>query len=190
MIKGVLIALVILISAVFAYWDQVRVPTAVSSSTLDQSEMVREKIPDAEVALLSGQKVRLHDYKGKVLLLHFWATWCTPCVKEFPQLVELAKQYEEDIILLAVSVDKQRDAIPRFLKKLQIEDIAEGAFKSFILAHDPMQKLSQDVFQTVKYPETFIIAPDLTVSRKIIGETDWLSPDLGNYLNGLSEASR
>lgn len=188
--KAILIALVIFTSAGFAYWDQVRVPVAVSSLASDKTETLSAQIPNAEVTLLSGELVKLHDYKGKVLLLHFWATWCAPCVKEFPQLLELAKRYEDDIILLAVSVDKSRDAIPLFLKKLQIENVAEGAHKSFVLAHDPMQKLSQDVFQTVKYPETFIIAPDLTVSRKVIGETNWGSPEIQSHIEVLTKTGR
>jgi thiol-disulfide isomerase/thioredoxin len=67
---------------------------------------------------LNGQKVRLRDYRGKAVVLNFWATWCGPCKAELPMLVDAAKEYEpRGVVFLAVSLDdeKTKKLVPEFL---------------------------------------------------------------------------
>ena len=62
--------------------------------------------PDFELATLDGQKVKLSDYRGKAVLLNFWATWCAPCKVEMPWFVDLQKQYGKDgLVILGVAMD-------------------------------------------------------------------------------------
>jgi peroxiredoxin len=68
--------------------------------------------PDFALTDLSGKTVRLADFKGKVVLLDFWATWCAPCREEIPEFVELQKQYaERGFILLGVALDEEGAAV-------------------------------------------------------------------------------
>src|SRR5579885_134033 len=92
----------------------------VSSAALRAKE-----IPKAELSLkdFSGRKVRLSAYRGKFVLLNFWATWCVPCNVEMPLLVEAERQYRSrDVVFLGVSLDDSKTVrqIPEFLKKYSV----------------------------------------------------------------------
>ncbi|HEY3443049.1 MAG TPA: TlpA disulfide reductase family protein [Paludibaculum sp.] len=82
----------------------------------------RKKAPDFELKDASGRIVRLSDYKGKVVLLDFWATWCGPCKAEIPWLNDLSRQYEaKGVVVLGISMDEDRwDAVKPFLEKVPI----------------------------------------------------------------------
>jgi thiol-disulfide isomerase/thioredoxin len=70
-----------------------------------------------------GQKVRLRDYRGKIVILNFWATWCKPCNEEMPLLVEAEKTYgSRGVVFLGASLDddKSKKLVPVFLNKYQI----------------------------------------------------------------------
>lgn len=72
---------------------------------------------------LKGQKVRLRDYRGKLIVLNFWATWCVPCREEMPMLVDLEKEYAtRGVVFIAASLDDRqtRPQIPDFLTKFNI----------------------------------------------------------------------
>ena len=65
----------------------------------------------------SDHKVSLNDYRGKVVLLNFWATWCPPCIAEMPSLIELQKKMKDkDVVILGVSIDEDEAAYHKFLK--------------------------------------------------------------------------
>lgn len=66
----------------------------------------RTRAPDFSLRSLSGERIKLSDYKGKVVILSFWATWCAPCKQELPVLQRLLDRYENDgLVVLAVNTD-------------------------------------------------------------------------------------
>jgi thiol-disulfide isomerase/thioredoxin len=72
---------------------------------------------------LSGKSHSLTDYRGKIVVLNFWATWCLPCREEMPMLSKLASGYaDKEVVFLAVSIDdaQSQPKIPRFLEKTKI----------------------------------------------------------------------
>lgn len=73
--------------------------------------------PDFEVELLSGESVRLSDYKGKIVLLNFWATWCGLCVAEMPEIQEISEVYSDDVVVLAVNNGERKDTVEKFIDK-------------------------------------------------------------------------
>ena len=78
------------------------------------------KVVDLTLKDASGQKVRLKDLRGKIVVLNFWATWCGPCNAEMPMMVSVAKKYtERGVVFLGASLDdaKTKDKIPAFLSK-------------------------------------------------------------------------
>ncbi len=120
--------------------------------------------PDFSFKTLQGQPKKLSDFDGKVVVLNFWASWCAPCIIEFPQLLTLAEQQKNKMVLLAISLDEDPKALKRFLAQMKKTNAS-----SVIIGRDQDKKISRDLFQTVKLPETFLITPNRKIAEKIIG---------------------
>lgn len=108
-----------LTAAVIA-WSLVSATPAAAISL--QKEAQRKRAPDFELQDAQGNTVRLSAYKGKVVLLDFWATWCTPCKASMPWMNELSKKYAGDgLVVIGVSMDREGwQVIKPFTEKLQI----------------------------------------------------------------------
>ena len=119
-------------------------------------------------------KVHLADYRGKVVLLNFWATWCGPCIVEIPSLLQLHHDMP-DLQIVAVSIDEDADAYSSFLTRRRID---------FTTVRDPNQS-SPKLFKTDMWPETYVIDRKGVIRRKFIGAQDWSSPEIRNYLKSL-----
>lgn len=68
----------------------------------------KKKAPNFALKTLEGKTVKLSDYKGKIVLIDFWATWCPPCKKGIPDLIELQKSYSKDLVVVGISLDQER----------------------------------------------------------------------------------
>jgi thiol-disulfide isomerase/thioredoxin len=71
--------------------------------------------PDFSLKDINGNEVRLSDFKGKVVILDFWATWCPPCRKGIPDLIALQNKYNDDLIVIGISLDQDntiKDVVP------------------------------------------------------------------------------
>jgi len=123
----------------------------------------------------ADRKVSLHDLRGKVVVLNFWATWCPPCVDEMPSLVKLQSDLKDRVVVLAISVDEDERSYHTFLKKNNVD---------VLTVRDPQQK-SNELYGTIKFPETYIIDRNGVVQRKFIGPVDWTRADVVEYLNKL-----
>ena len=130
---------------------------------------VGAQAPDFKAKVLGANQYKtMADYKGKVILLNVWATWCEPCKQELPSLEKLYQEYgPKGLKLVAVSIDDfvGEDSIATFAKTYGI---------SFEILHDSTHAIER-VYQTTGYPETFIIGPEGTIRRKWIGPDDWTS---------------
>jgi len=118
----------------------------------------------------NGSEVSLADFKGRVLLVNFWATWCAPCVKELPSLDRLqAALEEEDLLVLAISQDRRgAEVAAPFLKKLGIENL--GLFL------DSKMKLGRQ-FGVRALPWTVLIDRDGRIVGELPGFAEWDSPE-------------
>lgn len=85
-------------------------------------ESMYTKAADFTMSSLEGTPVSLSDYKGKVIILDFWATWCPPCVKEIPHFIELYDQYKnQGVVVIGVSVDQGgKPAVDKFVQKTPV----------------------------------------------------------------------
>ncbi|MBI3012884.1 MAG: TlpA family protein disulfide reductase [Elusimicrobia bacterium] len=80
--------------------------------------------PSFQLQSLNGKKVLLDDFKGKVVLLDFWATWCPPCRVSTPYLVQLNQRYQgKDLAILAISLDDSREPVLPFIKKEKVRHL-------------------------------------------------------------------
>jgi thiol-disulfide isomerase/thioredoxin len=136
--------------------------------------------PDLTLTNLDGTAHSLAEYRGKIVVLNFWATWCLPCREEMPMLSKLASKYDEkDVVFLAASIDdaQTQSKIPHFLKKKKITlPVFTGATP---------ESLKQFALGEI-VPATLILDRDGTPLFRIEGEAskkdissrlDWLLSD-------------
>lgn len=178
-ITGILIALGI----AYAVFDTKRMaPSQIISAPPDENKyMSAFASVDFKYVDLNGKEHQLSDHHQKVIILNFWASWCAPCIKEFPDLLKLAATYPDEIIFLAISVDQDKASIDKFFKRYKI-DISPN---NVIIGHDPLKNISQDIFQTTMYPETFILDQGHAIQEKIVGITQWNSPEIISKIDNL-----
>lgn len=83
---------------------------------------VNDKAPDFALKSVDGKVVKLSDYKGKVIILDFWATWCPPCRKGIPDLISIQNEYKNDVVIIGVSLDGDKTIkdVPDFIKQYGI----------------------------------------------------------------------
>ena len=125
---------------------------------------------------LNGRPAHLSDFRGKVVVLNFWASWCPPCVAEIGALNSLQNKIAgHGGTILGISQDEDPAAYEKFLADHKVP------FPTF---RDPSKKI-QDIYGTQLIPETYIIGSDGRIERKISGGQDWDSPELVSYIESL-----
>jgi cytochrome c biogenesis protein CcmG/thiol:disulfide interchange protein DsbE len=129
--------------------------------------------PDFKVSD-GSTSIHLADYRGKITLVNFWATWCAPCVQEMPGLEQLHHD-RPDLAILAVSIDEDGDEYKRFLSLRHVD---------LKTVRDPEQTAAK-LYHTEGWPETYIIDRKGIIRRKLVGDPDWSNPEIRAYLNGL-----
>lgn len=126
---------------------------------------------------LDGRRVSLADFRGKVILVNIWATWCPPCREEMPSMQRLYEAVNHpDFEILAVSVDApfgERDSGGRPGGDLRI--FAQSMGLTFRILHDPSGKVQQ-IFQTTGIPESFVLDRKGIIFKKVAGATHWDAP--------------
>lgn len=142
----------------------------------DYDVEVGDSAPHFEITSDQGVGVSLRDFRGKWVLLNFWATWCPPCVQEVPSLNRLHQEFEQrGLVVLGVSVDSAREPYEDFIEQWNV---------SFPTVRDPEMAVASR-YGTSKYPETYLIDPEGRVKRKYLGAENWMRPEIVNYLRSL-----
>jgi thiol-disulfide isomerase/thioredoxin len=136
--------------------------------------------PDTPFALPDGTSAKLSDWRGKIVVLNFWATWCAPCVKELPSLDRLSAALpSETHAVLITSTDRGGPKkVPPFLKKLKTENLAPYL--------DAKSALGR-AFGMRGLPTTYIISKDGNVLAKLEGAAEWDSPEIVEWLKTLTD---
>lgn len=115
----------------------------------------------------AGRKT-MEDYRGDVVLLNIWATWCGPCRVEMPSMQRLHDEYAPGgLKIVAISIDEAGT-------EAQIREFAQEYGLTFEILHDPNGHI-QRAYQTTGVPETFVIGRDGTIRKKVIGAANWHS---------------
>lgn len=115
---------------------------------------------------LTGKEIDIAQYKGKVTLVNFWATWCGPCIREMPSMKALKEEMGSQFQILAISVDKEVEKIPTF-------DKARGPYP-FTYLHDPEWALYKNFYSAL--PGSYLIGKDGTVLASVSGSYQWDQP--------------
>jgi peroxiredoxin len=124
----------------------------------------------------SDHKVTLSQFRGQVVVLNFWATWCPPCVEETPSLVRMQSRLKDKgVVVLAVSIDADDAAYHKFLKEYSV---------NMVTVRDEAQKAAT-LYGTFGWPESYVIDRNGVIRRKFIGPVDWNNPEVTDYLSKL-----
>lgn len=126
--------------------------------------------PDFELPTLDGSKVRLSDYRGKVVILNFWSKTCKPCIDEMPSLNDLGTILRErdDIVLLTITTDESSQDATSTLNSIL------RSTGNFVTMVDPGGEVVAGKFGSKLYPETWFIDAQGVIRARIDGPRDWL----------------
>ncbi len=126
---------------------------------------------------INEKKVSLSDFKGKVVLLNFWATWCGPCRAEMPSLNRLYAAFKNDgFVALAVSIDPSEKPVKSFVSEKGL---------AFPVLMDPEKEAYFDLYAVFALPTSYLIDRNGIIVEKIMGDREWDSPDMKNRISSL-----
>ncbi len=155
---------------------------AVMSTTLGTPQIEDTKednLPDADFNLivkdLDGNLINMNDYKGKVIFLNFWATWCMPCVAELPSINKLYNQFKDDVAFLLIS-NESLEKVKRYHTKKEYDvpfHIIDEAGKI------------PNLYYHESIPYTLIINKNGKIIKTSVGAEDWDDEDFINELKEL-----
>jgi thiol-disulfide isomerase/thioredoxin len=124
------------------------------------------KTPTPPLALkdLQGQQHSLEDYRGKVVLVNFWASWCHPCLQEIPELISLSENLADSpFAILAVNVGEEQRKLPAFVKKMD---------EHMVILMDPESAAFKN-WQGIGLPSTFVLDGNGRIHYEAYGPVDW-----------------
>jgi peroxiredoxin len=131
---------------------------------------------DLELPDLSGRPVRLRDFRGRVVLLNFWATWCAPCREEMPALETLARELgPRGLTVVGVNFKESRQEVEAFVQEHKL---------AFPMLLDGAGEVAQR-YQVFALPVTFLVDRRGMVVGTVLGIRDWVGPDARAYLGQL-----
>jgi len=120
------------------------------------------------VNVATGRPVTAADYRGKVVLLNVWATWCAPCRVEMPSMERLYRRLGgADFRVVAVSIDEEGDSV--------VQAFARDLGLTFEILHDQSGAIKKD-YQATGVPESWVLNRDGVIIKKVIGASEWDGP--------------
>jgi thiol-disulfide isomerase/thioredoxin len=167
------IAFAVLIVVVGTIWIRSLVPPESPTGSL----AFLSAAPELPIFDRAGQRIDLSKEKGRLLIVHFWATWCPPCVEEIPALSKFWDQYRDrsDVKLYAISVNKDWKTIDEFLSKNP---------NHLPIYQDPTASTAAR-FGTTQYPETYIVNRAGRVLYRIQGGVEWANAEIKQRIDQL-----
>ena len=156
---------------------------SIHSTAKVKATPVGTPVPDFSVA---GERVwtrspfQLSAQKGVPAVLHFWATWCGPCLVELPEIIMLAKE-NPDFQVITVAEDESWAHLEKFFARYPELSALQ---KHTVLLLDPRSEIA-NVFHSNKFPETFLINSQGIIDNKFVGAQPWTSAEMAPYLGRL-----
>jgi len=145
-----------------------------STSTYDTEP---SPAPDIPLKTLSGETITLADQEGKVILVNFWATWCAPCRKEIPDLIDLhASMKSEGLRVVGIALDEEgRSVVEPYVEKMDI---------NYPIVVDTSRSVESKFDSMYGLPTTYVVNPDGDIVKRVLGifPTDEMKPKLQEML--------
>ncbi len=138
---------------------------------------IGEAAPGFRVPTLDGGTLDLASYRGRWVLVNFWASWCGPCVMEMPSLQRLDKALGANgLAVVSVSADENEAELRAFVRDHGV---------AFPVGRDPGGRTAAQAYRTTGYPETFLVDPSGTLHQKFVGPAEWDTPQSLDYFRAL-----
>jgi thiol-disulfide isomerase/thioredoxin len=126
---------------------------------------------------INGEAHDLRDYRGKLVLLNFWATWCPPCVEEIPSLGRLQKAFsKDDLVVLSVDIGESKKEVQAFLQQVPAD---------FPVLLDP-DGSTVEQWKVIAFPTTFVIGRDGIIKLAYFGGLEWDNPSVVSQIQELA----
>lgn len=133
-------------------------------------KLAGQKAPDFTLKDVNGNSISFSSFKGKVVLLNFWATWCPPCKAELPSMNKLQQSLKNrGLVILAVSTDRSASDVKDFLSKYPL---------NYTVVVDYNLNVSRSLYKVFMVPTTFLIDKKGIVVKRYFGEQDWTEPNI------------
>lgn len=150
-----------------------------ANATMDYDKFPLEPViyaPDFTLPGVTDSEIKLSNYRGKIVLLNFWATFCVPCRLEMPSLQALSKKYQhQDVEIIAISVDRGREkSVRKWIKKNNLD---------FPIALEGQS--TGDDYEVSALPVTFIIGKQGQLIGRILGEREWSNRETHAFIEKL-----
>lgn len=153
--------------------------SSVAAGSWEIREIIGKEAPDFTLKDMADADVTLASFKGKVIVMNFWATWCKPCKKEMPSLNELYNTYkDEGVVVLGISIDRSKKPILKFLKKTTVD---------FPILLDAQLIVKDELYKVFSLPTTFIIDRSGILEEYYRGEMNWMDPEIITLIKGYLE---
>jgi thiol-disulfide isomerase/thioredoxin len=122
------------------------------SCTKKSASSPQEKIEELfrKMKTLDDQNLSLDNFKNKIIIINFWASWCPPCMEETPSLLKMVHQYSQDVVLISISEDDGQKDLKKFMELFPL-----SKSNNVFIFHDSGRKWSE-AFNVYKFPETFV----------------------------------
>jgi thiol-disulfide isomerase/thioredoxin len=154
---------------------------AAPSGAADLKPWAGGPAPGLELRALDGREHRLADFRGSVVLVNFWATWCAPCRDEMPSIQRLREQLAgKPFAVLAVNLDEPESRIRKFLSGLAVD---------FVVLLDPGKNAAR-AWNARILPASFVIGPDGRIRYTVVGELDWAHDRVVSRISRLLPAGK
>ncbi|ODM70742.1 hypothetical protein A6X20_09200 [Bradyrhizobium elkanii] len=139
-------------------------------------------VPPVAIPALAGGALDLTALKGKLVLVNFWATWCAACRTELPMLDRLAASGRSDLVVVAVSTDRNRAPVAPYVKQLKLRHLAIGFDPGGLVSRVDAAEVDTP-FALYGMPISFLIGVTGQVEGYMTGEADWLSAEAGGLFD-------
>ena len=180
------IGFVVFVGVLVAVWWSLKVKydantTPVSFDFVKKFE--KEGLPAIDARDLDGKPFDLSKVTAPVVVVNFWASWCGPCVEEFPSMLKLVDAMKGKVAVIAVSMDDDEKDLRAFTRLFKVPR------PGFEVLWDREKKV-MGVYGVGKLPESYIIGPDRKLIRKVLGIDNWATPNAIDYFESLAEKPR
>ena len=170
--KILILILICVLTIIAVIYDETDVPMGKMEANRQISKQDTTKLdialPAVHFKSFEGEDFALADFSDKIVVINFWASWCPPCIKELPELFQLANEY--DIIFIAANLDQKLENATALIEKIKKKNPDMVIPDNTYFAWDPKKKIALKIFHTTKYPETYVIGKNQHIKAKIVGD--------------------